>query len=101
MNDYPKQTQSNPISKWMAITVHNLGNRSALAFKVLVLGKGNWRKEIRCDRIDAPLDLVPKSRTIQVNLPASLRGQIQAVQIDPANEIEELYECNNTVELPR
>jgi len=76
------------------LTVHNLGNRNTGAFRVR-LSAGTWKKEISPDGIKAPLDLVPKSVTLFVDIPLERSESLIRIAVDPDNKIDELYEQNN------
>jgi hypothetical protein len=84
----------------LTLTVHNIGTRNAPEFDVVVSAKNGATKQIRCEGIDAPLDLVPKWKKLKIDLPASFDGKIDQIRLDPDNRIEELYEANNSIRLP-
>jgi hypothetical protein len=73
-------------------TVHNIGSAPAHGIAVaLVDGQGKQLAEQTIARLDAPLDLIP--RTAAVTFPS--RAGAAGVVIDPADAIPEITEGNN------
>ncbi len=81
-----------------AVTVHNIGCKDAGPFGIMVVGRNSKIAKLRCDGLQAPLDLAPKSRTFDVDVAIA---EIVRVVIDPDRQVEELCESNNSVRLSR
>jgi len=81
------------------LTVHNLGTCASPPCVVAVYDKGQLLAEVTLERIEAPLDLVPKYKTVSIKLPAGRTLHPDRIVIDPADRIAELYESNNILDL--
>lgn len=85
----------------LAVTAHNLGGAAAPASTVrLVDGKGVTQAEAALPPLEAPLDLRPRTATVQL---ASRQPPAAGwrVVVDPAGRIAEICEENNTLEVGR
>ena len=87
-----------PAENRCSVTVHNLGN-SPVANVVVRLtdAAGGGLAEQRIGRLDAPVDLMPRTARVTFSGPGVARAA--AVVLDPGNAIAELNEMNNTVHL--
>ena len=78
--------------KALQITVHNIGSSPANDFKVTITDKkGKVLASQSVARLDAPLDLLPRTTTIQL----PLKRSAVCVVIDPTNHVPEISEENN------
>ena len=85
--------------KSLRVTVHNLGNSAAANCLVRVVStSGKTCADQRIAKLDAPLDLVPRTQTVTF---ADLPDGDLTVVLDPDGQIPELNEANNTVPLRR
>jgi Carbohydrate binding domain len=83
----------------MECTVHNLGSAPARDFDVAIVdAKGQIVAKARIAKLDAPLDLMPRTATIRITLPTAPAKGWKLI-VDPARVIPEIYEGNNVVEL--
>lgn len=82
----------------VALTVHNIGTADAPSFEVLVLTTRRTVTRLEAEALAAPLDLVPRSTIIPIDLD---RADISEIVVDPHDSIEELYESNNRIDLAR
>ena len=80
------------------VTLHNLGGVTTNPMKIaLVNAKGKVLSENWTPAIAAPLDLVPKTARVVLEVPAGTDLKGCSVVIDPRNEVEEKYESNHKV----
>ncbi len=85
----------------ITVVVHNVGGGSAPEFTVTVSGDdGGPDLTATAGPLEAPLDCVPRTVELQFTVPADRRGRQFTVHVDPAGEVAELCEGNNTVVLP-
>ena len=94
----PEDVISTP--EGLAVTVHNLGGVETPAMDVALLdARGRLLSRSACPAVPAPLDLLPKTATVRLAVPAGrdLRGC--RVVVDPDDAVCELYETNNSVTL--
>lgn len=86
----------------LKVRVHNVGSAAAENVRVSFNAPdGSLLGEAVIPRLDAPLDLVPKTATVW--LPAPLRHPVEhiLVTVDPRNEIREINEENNRIRWSR
>jgi len=81
----------------LLVTVHNIGTRSSSPFSVAAEASNGKTWSASCPEIPAPIDLLPKTRAVKIEFPQELK--LKAVVVDPEGKIDELYECNNRVEM--
>jgi len=82
------------------VTLHNLGGVTTTPMKIgIVNAKGKVLTETWTPSIAAPLDLVPKTAKVILEVPSGTDLNGCSVVIDPRNEVEENYESNNKVRL--
>ncbi len=77
----------------LSVTVHNIGDAPAANFTVEALdetGRVIARKVV--PQIPAPLDFVPKTAVVTLNVPG---GKWHKIVVDRANSITEIFEGNN------
>lgn len=85
----------------ITVVVHNIGGGTAPQFTVVAAGDdGGPDLTASAGPLEAPLDCVPRAVTLTIPVPAERRGRQFTVRVDPAGEVAELYEGNNTVVLP-
>ncbi len=85
----------------ITVVVHNIGGGAAPQFTVVATGDdGDPDLTASAGPLEAPLDCVPRTVTLTISVPAERRGRQFTVRVDPAGEVAELYEGNNTVVLP-
>ncbi|MBM4031509.1 MAG: hypothetical protein FJ291_06940 [Planctomycetes bacterium] len=79
---------------------HNLGSRPVESFDAALLdAEGKVRARKALGPLDAPLDLVPRRLPFALDgLPAGAKGW--RIVLDPDNRLPELFEGNNTAEVP-
>jgi subtilase family serine protease len=78
--------------KTVKITVHNIGSSPANDFMVTIIdNEGKVLTSQSIARLDAPLDLLPRTTTIQL----PLKRSASCVLIDPKNHVPEISEENN------
>jgi hypothetical protein len=83
------------------VTIHSLGSIDAPATTVALLDSaGRIVSSAALPAIPAPLDLVPKTGTVALSLPAGFSLSGSSVVIDPEERLGEITRCNNTVRLP-
>jgi len=79
----------------LTVTVHNIGDGDAKDVAITVLGKnGKVIAEKIIPSVKAPIDLIPKTESVEFNI--TKNGWDQIV-IDRDNKIEEIFEENNQV----
>ncbi len=84
----------------LELTLHNLGGCPTPPMDVALVDKrGKVLVRSVCPAVPAPLDLLPKTARVRLQLPAGqdLRGC--RVVIDPDDRVCELYETNNSISL--
>ena len=82
------------------VIVHNIGLAPAknVAVRLIDARSGAKMDERIIERIEAPLDLGPRTVRIQFfNVDTAPHGRVR-VQVDPENKIDERDEHNNTAE---
>ncbi|MFC1607914.1 hypothetical protein ACFL47_08085 [Candidatus Latescibacterota bacterium] len=80
-------------------TIHNIGSKSvADAVVAVVDNNGSEIARATVERLDAPLDLVPRRASFTIELPTkAVSGWM--LKLDPGDDVPEIYEGNNTVSL--
>jgi hypothetical protein len=82
------------------VTVHSLGSVPSPAAK---LGwrdaTGALQASIEIPALAAPVDLEPKTATVNLHLPEGAKTEGSTVEIDPENKLEEITRLNNVVKL--
>ena len=82
------------------VTVHNLAGVTAAPMDIaLVNAKGKVVAQTKTPAVAAPLDLVPKTARVVLDIPKGCDVKSCKVVIDPQNVVEENYESNNCVSL--
>ncbi|MCE5249497.1 hypothetical protein LLG96_04675 [bacterium] len=80
-------------------TIHNIGSSAVdNAVVAVVDGKGEVIAKQSLGRLDAPLDLVPRTADFSIDLPRAPEQGWNLV-LDPDHAVPEIYEGNNTVNL--
>lgn len=82
----------------LVVPVHNIGSADAPATKIVVKDAQDQilaRKQV--PPIAAPLDLIPKIHTLRLSIPVAESGTFLHIEVDPANQIREIYRGNNSV----
>ena len=83
------------------VTVHSLGSVDAPATQIAVLDRsGRIVATTQIPSIPAPLDLLPKTAEVILELPEGFTPGWDTVVLDPDNRLEEITRRNNTVRLP-
>ena len=78
----------------LTFVVHNVGTTTAEKVTVRILGRGDAViKTFDIDRLEAPLDLVP--RRVEFTVENVRRVDAVAIVVDPDGRIPEIYEGNN------
>ncbi len=86
----------------VAVTVHNLSSvKSPEAVLALVDGSGAVTATAAVPPLEAPVDLVPRTVTVEIELPANARPADLRAVLDPEREIEEITRLNNEIPLGR
>lgn len=81
----------------LAVTVHNLGGVDAGPVTVaLVSPRGRILSQTETPAIPAPVDLVPKTARVVLEVPQGCRLEACRVVLNPGRESEEIYPANNT-----
>jgi len=84
----------------LLITVHNLGAAESTPTKVaLIDSNGKIVEETNLPSIKAPLDLYPKTKEVELDIPVGYSFNNLSVKIDPDDTIEEITKGNNTLRL--
>jgi hypothetical protein len=82
------------------VRVHNIGSQPAEGVAITLAGllKGalQWSTTQTLDRIDAPAKLQPSFVDVKISPPSDLPADTIEVVLDPADQVDELYEGNNT-----
>jgi len=88
-------------SRKLTFVVHNVGNRSAENVEVAVYIDGRQVAARRIPKIEAPLDLKPRTVAFTQAAPKGVLDVL--VKVDPHDAITELWEGNNVaqIQLPR
>jgi predicted NUDIX family NTP pyrophosphohydrolase len=82
------------------VTVHNVGSVASPASSVGLVGAGGTViATAAVPAIDAPLDLVPKTARVTIDVPAGTATEGLRVVIDPHNAVREITRRNNVVRL--
>ena len=77
----------------LTVVVHNVGNAAAEDVEVVVSIDGRNLATHRIPKLEAPLDLVPRTIALTQLVPKQAREVV--VHVDPRNLIAELWEENN------
>ena len=84
----------------MKVTVHSLGSVDAPASKVVLRdGSGKVIATAAVPALKAPNDLVPKTATVSLNLPAGADWKSGSVTVEAKGDKPEITEMNNRVEI--
>ena len=84
----------------MTVTVHSLGALDAPPAMVVVRDRaGNVVAKARMPMLKAPVDLLPKTATIALRLPAKADVSGGSVTIESSGNVPEITQLNNHVTL--
>jgi len=84
----------------MRVTVHSLGAVDAPAAKVVLRDRaGKVIATANTAPLKAPLDLVPKTQTVSLSLPANADWKGGSVSIEMSGSLPEITQMNNRVQL--
>jgi hypothetical protein len=84
----------------ISVTVHSVGAMStSVTTLALVDQNGAARATISVPRLEAPLDLYPRTVTVTISVPANLQVEGCALVLDPELKLKEITRVNNSVKL--
>ncbi|HJZ80861.1 MAG TPA: hypothetical protein VKD91_10965, partial [Pyrinomonadaceae bacterium] len=82
----------------VSVTVHSLGAVDAPASKLSLLdADGKVVASVTVPPLKAPLDLMPKTATVTLNIPNGVRLTGGSVMLDPDGTMKEITRVNNSV----
>ena len=97
----PQDTVIADDAREVTVVVHNIGGGDAAQFGVRIVMDGEQTVlDASAGPLEAPVDCLPRTAELRWQVPDNLRGRQFTVIIDPKGEVPELFEGNNTVELP-
>ncbi|MGM0492482.1 MAG: LamG-like jellyroll fold domain-containing protein [Armatimonadota bacterium] len=97
----PQDTVISEDATTITARVHNIGGGEAPEFTVIARGDdGKPDLAATAGPLEAPHDCMPRVAEVTFEVPDDRRGRQFTVIVDPDDEITELYDANNTVELP-
>jgi hypothetical protein len=83
----------------MKVTLHSLGSVDAPASKVVLRDRsGKLLASAKAAALKAPLDLVPKTETVSLTLPANADWKGGSVTIESSGSVPEITQRNNRVQ---
>jgi hypothetical protein len=86
----------------LAVTVHNLGGVDVGPVTVALTDRrGRILSQTETPAIPAPVDLVPKTARVILEVPQGRRPKACSVVLNPGRESEEIYPANNTTSCRR
>ena len=84
----------------VTVTVHSLGAVDVSATKLALMdANGTVITAANVPALKAPLDLMPKTTTVTLTIPAGANVQGGSVVLDPDNTVKEITRVNNRVKL--
>lgn len=96
----PVDTKLDAKGESVTVILHNVGNGEAPAAEVTLQdASGKTLATAQSTPLAGPIDCVPKTPTLTLQVPPAQRGKALWVAIDPAGKVPELYEDNNRVAL--
>ena len=97
----PQDTVISEDATTITARVHNIGGGEAPQFTVIARGDdGKPDLTATAGPLEAPSDCNPRVVELTFEVPDDRRGRQFTVIVDPEDVVTELYEANNTVELP-
>lgn len=86
--------------KKLSVTIHSLGGLNSLPTTLaLVEQSGKVLLSAPVPQLEAPVDLLPRTTTVTVDVPAGLRVDGCSIVIDPDAKMKEITRLNNRVKL--
>jgi hypothetical protein len=87
-------------SRTVTVTVHSLGAVEAPATRLALMdGNGKVIATVAVPALKAPLDLMPKTTTVTLTVPAGASIKGGSVVVDPDTTMREITRMNNQVKL--
>jgi len=84
----------------ITVTVHSLGGVDTAATKLALLdANGKVIAAVNVPALKAPLDLMPKTTTVTLRIPAGANVKGDSVVLDPDGTMKEITRANNQVKL--
>ena len=86
--------------KKISVTIHSLGGVNSLPTTLALLDQnGKVVNSAPVTLLEAPADLLPRTTTITIVVPAGLRTDGCSVVLDPDTKLKEITRLNNRVKL--